>query len=62
MRVHQIADRSRCENRVGCTVTYSVMDLRGHIEDGGGRTATGDRSDTITLRSLCLNSRAASKQ
>ena len=32
-----------------------VTDLdRGHIEDGGGRAATGDRSDTITLRSLGL--------
>ena len=27
---------------------------RGHIEDGGGRTATGDPSDTITLRSISL--------
>jgi hypothetical protein len=27
---------------------------RGHIEDGGGLTATGDPSDNLTLRSIAL--------
>ncbi|MCW2639981.1 MAG: hypothetical protein JWP76_2287 [Dactylosporangium sp.] len=29
---------------------------RGHIEDGGGLTATGDPSDNLTLRSIALTS------
>jgi hypothetical protein len=27
---------------------------RGHLEDGGGLTATGDQSDALTLRPIAL--------
>jgi hypothetical protein len=35
---------------------YSVIttSARGHLEDGGGLTATGDQSDALTLRPIAL--------